>query len=222
MISLNQNKKAYLAGAILIVAALAILVFLIGPLFNKIKTDSLALAQDKQIIETSLQDWQSLTQSKNDYQQVKNNLNSLPAIMPRQNAVNFIAGIENMALATGNQENISVLPAYNSDSDLVKNSLPLQISLIGAWPNLIKFMILLENASYFNDISSVKIARISNEPGKSDQGAIGEINSSITSGKSSSRAPACRKSCCESMVQTILDIGSDFNRASARPHKRKV
>ncbi len=142
-------------------ALLGLIIYIIAaPLVNQIKNDGLELSAKKQNIDLLYQDWRVLENSRKEYIEIENELNSLPAILPTGEALNFIMLIENIAQSTNNQQEVSVV---NNAGNKTEASQPLdfQITLRGSFPNLIKFLAYLENAPYYNEINSVQIKGLS-------------------------------------------------------------
>jgi len=156
------HKKIYLIAGAFFLTIILLIGLVIFPLFKKIETDSQQLSQKKQAMDSLLQNWQSLENSKTDYEQMIQELNNQPALLDPAQAIKFILKVEDFADLTQNEENISVIPRANSSETIQQkeNVLEFQISLMGSFPNLIKFLIYLENAPYYNNVKSLQINRL--------------------------------------------------------------
>jgi len=121
---------------------------------------------------------------------VEKKLSEANIFLAQKDAINFILDVEQFASSTQIREKITVLnnPAQKSQGEKPKeNVLKFQISLWGSYPNLIKFLVYLENAPYLNNIDSLQIKRLSekdinlaNESAGSQPGDVsGIINLSV-------------------------------------------
>ena len=75
--------------------------------------------------------------------------------------IDFILAVEEIATLSSNYQEIKGVgsPAPSTGGSEEKDVLSFQISLWGNFPNLIKFLVQLENMEYFIDIYSLQIAR---------------------------------------------------------------
>jgi len=171
-------KKIYLFAGAFLITIILLVSLVIFPIFEKVKNSSIQLSQKKEETDSLLQNWQSLETTKKDYAAMSQEISQLPALLAPNEAIKFILTVENFAQATQNQEDISVASQINdaTASQQPEKTLDFQISLAGNFPNLIKFLIYLENAPYYNNVKSLQISR-SNETGPKSTG--GDINSII-------------------------------------------
>lgn len=149
------QKISLVATSFFVVLGL-IIFFVIIPLIRQIKNDGVELSQKKQTIELLYQDWRILEESRQEYIKIENELNSLPAVLPPQEALKFIMLVENIAQSTDNRQEVSVVNGAEVEGG-ESQLLDFQINLRGSFPNLIKFLAYLENAPYYNEINSVQI-----------------------------------------------------------------
>lgn len=175
MIQLSEKNKMYLAVSIFLALLITFFSLIITPLMAKIKNDSRLLTEKKSSLESLFQSWKKLEDSKKTYQKIQKELAGLPFFLQKNDAIKFIMSLENMARQTNNEQNITLLNPSGKKTE--NEPINMQVSLKGAFPDLIKFLILLENGPYFNDINSIQISR---------QSSIGEtetgnniINSTI-------------------------------------------
>lgn len=142
---------------------LGLIIFLVtAPLIRQIKNDGLELSEKKQNIELLYQDWRILESSRQEYIKIENELNSLPAILPPDEALKFIMLIESIAQSTNNQQEVSAISGAGDKKEKEADQpLDFQITLRGSFPDLIKFLAYLENAPYYNEINSVQIKGLS-------------------------------------------------------------
>jgi hypothetical protein len=129
-----------------------------------------------------------LENSKKNYDEIEKELQNKTALLTSDEAIKFILAVEDSARATQNHQTISVLekaPSADAQSKTQKsNAINFQISLWGSFPNLIKFLIYLENAPYYNNISSLQINRLIANDVETLRNtvnlSVGDINSIIT------------------------------------------
>ena len=173
--NLNPRQKIYLTAALWLAVLTLIIATVIAPMIAQIRNDGLELALKKQEMAAFSADWQLLEKDRRDYQAMQNEINALPAFLPENDALKFIMLIEKVAQATGNSQEVSVDNAdeANAGTTSQKTATDFQINLRGNWPNLIKFMIYLENAPYYNDMVSLQTQRLTGKDGQE----TGEITS---------------------------------------------
>ena len=153
-----SSKKNYLLAGLFLLAFILAVALGALPIIRQINTSSHLLAQKNVEIESFLANWQNLEKSKSDYQVIKNLLEEMPVYLPAKKTIEFIKILETISQQTQNSQTISVIKNIDS-ANKTTNILDLEISLSGSFPNLIKFLIYLENSQYYNNINSIKIAR---------------------------------------------------------------
>jgi len=185
---LPPAKKIYLASAAFSLLIIGLLFFPVWPLLKQIKATSLGLAQKKQDIDSFFTNWQNLESSRQEYQEIQNQLKEHSSFLPADSAIDFIMILENFAQMTENRQVISAVKKITptdsaTDASAFKNP-SFQITLWGSFPNLIKFLIYLENAPYFTKVDSLQINRLTERdltsPEKETAGLkIGDVKSLI-------------------------------------------
>lgn len=170
--SLAPQQKIYLTILAWLAALVLIILFIAKPLISQIRNDGLELAQKKQGLELFYADWQALEKAQKDYQTMQNELSGLPALLPANDALKFIVLIEKFSQATNNQQTVSIAAAKTTGKQ-EKNAVDFQISLRGGFPDLMKFLIYLENAPYYNQVKSLDARRLTS---KENEGASGALN----------------------------------------------
>lgn len=157
---LDPQKKIYLAAAGWLFAFILSIVLIIYPLISQIRHDGSELAQKKQDIETFYSDWQILEKAQKDYKTMEENLSALPAFLAPADTLKFIVLLEKFAQATNNNHAISLIDQTqkdkNGNTSTKSGPVSLQINLRGKFPDLMKFLIYLENAPYYNKIQSLR------------------------------------------------------------------
>lgn len=172
--NLSPKQKIYATAAFWL-AVLALTAFaLIAPLISQIRDDGLELAQKKQAMETFSNAWQILEKAKKDYQDMQGELYALPALLNNDEALKFIVLVEKFAQTTNNSQEVSVVaPATGGKTTTAKNPTDFQVDLRGDFPGLIKFLIYLENAPYYNNLTFLQTRRLLKKDGAS------ELNSTL-------------------------------------------
>lgn len=173
--TLNPKQRIYLTAAGWLVALGLLAYFIILPLLAQIKKDGLELAQKKQDMELFYQEQQNLEKAQKDYLAMQSEIGFLPAIMPAGDALKFIFFIEQTAQRTSNQQAVSL---SEDKAGTAKNTVDFQISLRGNFPDLMRFLVYLENAPYYNEIKTLQAQRLSS---KDDiEVTTGDINTILT------------------------------------------
>ncbi len=175
------NKKIYLFGGAFALAIILTISLVIFPIFTKIKNGSLQLSQKKEATDALLKNWQSLESTKKDYTTMSQEINQLPILLAPNEAIKFILTVEDFARATQNLEDISVASQLDdaTTNQQPEKTLDFQISLTGNFPNLMKFLIYLENAPYYNNIKSLQISRLIEQNSVSSNDVNSIINLSV-------------------------------------------
>ncbi|MFH1385807.1 MAG: hypothetical protein ABIG65_02035 [Patescibacteria group bacterium] len=175
MTTLSPKQKLYLTvGGFLIVFVLIFAIIII-PLIEKIRLSNAAIEEQKMAAEDFYQSWKNMASLKRNYEQIRDEIANQPTFLPKNEALKFIMATEKMAQETGNRQNISA--TKDSSTTVEATALKLQISLYGSFPNLLKFLVKMENAPYFNRFDSLQINRITAEKDSLDK--TGDVNSVI-------------------------------------------
>lgn len=174
-----QQKIYLLIGGYLAALVLAWF-FVVTPLISQIRTDGQELGQKKQEIDNFYQDWQNLEESKTIFRSVQKEMAAQPAFLSAKEPIKFIQYVESVARQSGNYQEIAAL-APDKDTPAPQNQLDFQLTTQGGFSNLVKFMIYLENAPYYNEIVSLQIRRLSQkEVGISNRaGSAGDVTGNI-------------------------------------------
>lgn len=184
----RASKKIYIISSAFSLGIVLFAALVIVPLIRQISVDSQMLYQKKQIVDSFFQNWQNLENSKNNYDEIEKSLQNKTALLTSDEAIKFILAVEDSARVTQNYQTISVLEKTPTADDQAKaqksKTINFQISLWGSFPNLIKFLIYLENAPYYNTISSLQINRLLANNVETLKNkvtlSVGDINSIIT------------------------------------------
>lgn len=174
--NLNPKQKIYLTALIWLAVLGALIAWVLIPLISQIQDDGAELAQKKQDMELFYQDWEALAKSQKDYQTMANELNALPAILPPSEILKFIVLVEKFSQITANQQTVTIADASQPDKTR-KDAVDLQINLRGDFPDLIKFLIYLENAPYYSQLKSLQAQRLF---AKENEGTSGGVNTILS------------------------------------------
>lgn len=172
--TLSPKQKLYfISGGLLIIVAL-VFIIAVFPLIKKIESSSVTLEKQKMVSENFYQNWKDLAVSKNTSEQIQNELSDQGNFLPKNEVLKFIMATEEMTQGTGNRQDISVTNDSPTENE---TTLKLRISLYGNFSNLLNFLARIENATYFNNIDSLQINRVSTK--EDPENKNGNINSII-------------------------------------------
>ena len=184
MNKLTIRQKIYLTGG----GSLTVLILFIGlivlPLINQIRQESQKLIQEQQTTDSFYRDWANLKNSQKSQKDFQENLAKFNVLLSPAEAIKFITAAEDVAQKTQNQEEISVLEKTSGEPGAASAdaALDFRISLVGRFPDLIKFLVYLENASYYNDVNFLQISRVSYSESEAKQAQglkVGDVKSTI-------------------------------------------
>ncbi len=176
--STPQQKIYLMIGGYLAALVLAWF-FIITPLIAQIQFDGQELAGKKQEIENFFQDWQNLEESKALFRSVQKEMAAQPALLSAKEPLKFIQYVENVARQTSNYQEIAAL-APDKDQVTPQNQLDFQLTTQGSFPNLVKFLVYLENAPYYNEVVDLNIRRLSQKEASTNHaGTAGDVAGSI-------------------------------------------
>jgi hypothetical protein len=156
----NGYKRESIAAIGFIFLNLSIL--LLGGWFltDKIMSSSNLLAEKKGEIEATQKSWEQITRSQKDLQLIKPELAKIDeAFVPKNQPIEFINQLENLAQKTSNLFEIDLL-TLGGDPKKPENAIAFQIRLTGTFPNLMHFLRYLENMKYFAQVQSMNISRV--------------------------------------------------------------
>jgi len=179
---MNCRQKIYLTLVIFVVAVIALLLFLICPLDNKIKTLSSELAEKSNIVSSYKEKGGDyLTWLHEEYIRLETQISKInKSFVNSEKAIDFILAIERTAVLTNNYQDIKEIRLVEEEG----NILFFQISLWGNFPDLIKFLAQIENMDCFVESDSLQITKIGERDlrGLADKGIMvsaGDIKSTI-------------------------------------------
>lgn len=178
IINIKNHHKTYLLAAVFSMGILITIFFIILPLISQINKSSKELVENRLTTETFFANWRNLQTTQQGIEEIRNNLDKQQPLLARDSAVEFIKSLEETASRTANAQKINVL----KEGDRKESSIDFQISLQGSFPNLMKFLINIENLSYCGKIKTINITNI-NEPSASragDSAAASNVNSLIS------------------------------------------
>lgn len=159
---MDKKKKILitLIGTILIISILGF--FVIRPLFAEIKSWGAKYQERSSLFERRDQLKEYLEELEENLEVIREKSPTLEAMkFDLQNAIVFIAALEEIAAKTNNWQELSV-----SSSSREKEKFPFQsynVILKGSFPNLVRYLVHLENAKWLVDVDSLGISRIQKE-----------------------------------------------------------
>lgn len=145
---MNAKQKLFLIAGIFILLIIFLFFGAVRPMIYEIKKASASVKENREkllLLENTDQEY--LKQVEADYRDISNNLNIVQSgLINKEQAVNFFIFLEQTASATFNKLKINAVgfPDLNLD-------------LEGSFPDLMKFVGLLENGKYFIDVDSIDI-----------------------------------------------------------------
>ncbi len=151
------QKKIYLTLIVSIIIIIALLIFLVNPLVDKIKSLSTDLMEKKNMV-FSYQErgGEYLKNLQDEYTELEPKILEINnSFADPEKAIDFILAVERIAALTNNYQEIREI-----DSAKEENVLSFQVSLWGSFSNLVKFLTQIENMNYFVDSDSLRIIRI--------------------------------------------------------------
>lgn len=159
---MTQKRKIYLTLTIITGLFLVMIFGVIYPLISKIKSTSFDLIQKKEILEDLEKNQQKISRLEKEYQLIKPELIKIEQNLLQQpeKTLDFIVALEGIAQKSNNQYEIKPIEQPKKESS---SSLDFQVSLWGNFPNLIRFLVYLENMPYLIEVTKIQIQRISQE-----------------------------------------------------------
>lgn len=147
---MNAKQKIFLIAGIFIILIILLFFGAVKPIISEIKKASASVKENREkllLLEKTDQDY--LKQVEADYKDISNNLSVIQSgLIDKEQAVDFFIILEEIASSTSNNLKINA------------SGFPVLIlDLEGSFPNLIKFVGLLENGKYFIDVDSTNLRR---------------------------------------------------------------
>ncbi|KKS26557.1 MAG: hypothetical protein UU87_C0001G0072 [Parcubacteria group bacterium GW2011_GWA2_42_11] len=177
-INLKNHHKTYLSAAVFSIGILVTVFFIVLPLISQINKSSKELVEDRLTTETFFANWRNLQTTQQEIEEIKNDLDKRQPLLARDSAVEFIKSLEEIANRTANAQKINVL----KEGEQAEGSIDFQIALQGSFPNLMKFLINIENISYCGKIKTINITNAI-EPSANrvgDSTVVSNVNSLIS------------------------------------------
>ena len=144
---MNNNQKIVLLAGIIILAIVILSNFLIGPLIKELMATSvLAQEQNQNLLILKKTDKEYLRQIENDYKKIKEDISAYKIYLSEKQIIGFIMDLEKAAFDSSSKLEIksTKFPLFN-------------LSLIGSFPNVMKFLGWLENNLYLVNVESVQM-----------------------------------------------------------------
>lgn len=156
----KQQQKIYLALSASAIVIIVLLLFLISPSVSKLKALSRNLNENNStLLSYKEKGGDYLAQLKSDYNVLGQKISEINnSFVNPEKAIDFILAVEHLANITKNYEEIVEITPQQEKQE--SKALFFRVSLIGSFPNLVKFLAQLENMDYFVDFDSLDIITI--------------------------------------------------------------
>jgi len=171
---MNTQRKIYLTLVILAVVIIVLLFFLIRPLVAKVKAVSDDfIEKNNSLVSFEERGTDYLARLRNEYFDIESQIPEINKyFLSPDKVIDFILAIEEIATLSSNYQEIREVGSPEEDI------LSFQISLWGNFPNLIRFLVQLENMEYSIDIYSLQITKA----GEREQGGLKERGIVVSTG----------------------------------------
>lgn len=161
---LKSQQKIYLHLIIFSLIICLILILVILPLINRVKAKSQVFQQEQRTLFLLREKKNYLTQLQTEAQISQTNLDKVKGVfLQPEQAIDFIMALESIASLTANQQEIQILSPTKEKTKIERPTLSFQLSLWGSFPNLIRFLIYLENMDYLVQVEQLRIRRLSQQ-----------------------------------------------------------
>lgn len=169
---MNPKQKIYLTLSIILAIYLLTGFLIISPLISKIKYSSLAFIEKKETLEILEKEQIEFNLLKEQYKRIKPELTRIDqSLLNSEKTLDFIVALENIAEKANNNYEIKVTQLQKEPKEKF-SFLTFQISLWGSFPNLIKFLVYLENVPYWVETDQIQIRPVGQEEIGIKKGAV--------------------------------------------------
>lgn len=184
MNKLTVKQRIYVISGSSLAALVLFVAVIILPFIGKIYQENQKLIRQKQTIDAFYLDWKNFHDAQKNYGDFQEELSKFDIFLDPAQAVKFISATESAAQQTQQKEEIDVLEKTAGEKEAAGADpvLNFKVSLQGSFSNLIKFLIRLENGSYYSDVWSLQISRVSSAEAGSQEVSgpqVGEVRSVI-------------------------------------------
>lgn len=154
---MNCKQKIYITSIASTIIIIALVLILVAPLVEKIKSLSVNLIEKKGLMSSyEKRGGDYLKNLKNKYIELEPQISKInKSFIDSGRVIDFILAVEQAAALTNNYLEIKEI-----SSSTEEKILSFQVSLWGSFSNLIKFLVRLENMDYFVDSGSLQITKI--------------------------------------------------------------
>jgi Na+-transporting methylmalonyl-CoA/oxaloacetate decarboxylase gamma subunit len=163
---MEVKQKIYLVLTGIIILFLVIIFLVVPFLIGKIGKAASNLALQKEELEKIQGEQKDVLKWKKDYQEDRSEVDKIiNGFITKEGAIDFIVSLEKIAQETGNRYEIKVVEKPTSSNQSADKSellsfVDFHISLWGGFPNLLRFMVYLDNLSYAKEIQGLQIQGI--------------------------------------------------------------
>ncbi|MFA5029251.1 MAG: type 4a pilus biogenesis protein PilO [Patescibacteria group bacterium] len=147
----RKNKNFITIGSVVIVL-LAVAAFIIYPNFIEISKINQEITSERLKLEQKLNSGMNLRKIKTDLTEIKETINQLESVFVKKNhELEFFTQLENLASQNGLLINLNPDLDGKDLGDGIKQ-IPLQINLVGEYPQLLGFLRSVENLPYYYNL----------------------------------------------------------------------
>ncbi len=170
---MKTQNKTYLIAAFFLLTSLLLIIFLIYPTIDGIKSGSDQILKNKGravVIDAENKDFYDFQKKYKSYQPAFEKIDQL--FVDPQNPIDFIRFLEKISSESGITFDINLAPLASNET---VNDLPVaifQVSAKGSFPNMLQFIKKLESSPYFIRIDNLTI--------KSDQENSASVSSNFS------------------------------------------
>lgn len=155
-VALAPRQKITLTSAATGVLIVLLLVFITYPSIKEIRSLNASIDAERIELEAQYVRGQTLKQTLKTYQEVKPNVGELDRVyLKRGQELAFITALE----GTADSVHINQQLKLNSPDPQKQNELPIELTLSGELPNIIRYLAGLEALDYYIDINTIRLGQ---------------------------------------------------------------
>lgn len=158
---MSKKQKILITLIIIALIVFMLMFFIVKPLLGQIKHESIRYREKFSLFERRDELKSYLKRLEADIGVVQEKSPTLQGmLLDPEKTIEFVADLEGIAAATGNWQELSV-PALGPEE--VKQKFPFEeygVSLKGSFPNLIRYLVHLENVKWIVSLNSLGVSKI--------------------------------------------------------------
>ena len=164
---MTAKNKIYIYSAVFFLAGLAMILFLIAPVFANINKNSEKLFSDKESLLVLSEQVKEMESFQKNYEAYKTNLEKIDGMfVDPKNPVEFIEFLEKVASESKIKSDISLMQGKEKENKSGPAFLAFQVACEGNFSDIIGFSEKLENGQYLIDIQNLMIKKAEAPAGK--------------------------------------------------------